>query len=415
MYIWIFQTGEPLPVKSGVRKMRTALLANTLIDRKHKVLWWTSAFEHQQKLMIANKDVSLKISKRYTIRALHGIGYKNNVSIMRYIDHQILALKFRLQANRFPKPDCMVISTPDYLLGYEATRYAIINRIPFIVDIRDLWPDVFLEHFRNGKFFHIIKLLLFTDFLRLKYMINNAKSIVAVSEEYLRWGLEKIDRSATIYDKVIYIGYKKNKVFESKHYKKNNEMPCWIKEREKQKIFIFIGTFGLSYELELIVDVAEKIYKSGNMDICFIIAGTGDKFENIQRKASRLENVVLPGWINEKEINALLMVAYAGLLSYKKDASQGLPNKPFEYLSAGLPLINSLEGEMAELINRYNLGINYSPGDANGLMKCIEKLSNDSELYNLFSKNAYKFFLEYGNAEKLYNMYSEHIENIIEK
>jgi len=49
MNIWLMQTGEPLPIRNGIRKMRTAVLADKLLERGHKILWWASAFEHQQK------------------------------------------------------------------------------------------------------------------------------------------------------------------------------------------------------------------------------------------------------------------------------------------------------------------------------------------------------------------------------
>ena len=65
MNIWLLQTGEPLPIRSGVRKMRTALLADKLLERGHKILWWASAFEHQQKVMLSKKDRSFDISERY--------------------------------------------------------------------------------------------------------------------------------------------------------------------------------------------------------------------------------------------------------------------------------------------------------------------------------------------------------------
>ncbi len=40
------QIGKPLPIKTGVHKMRTAVLADKLLERGHKVLWWVNAFEH---------------------------------------------------------------------------------------------------------------------------------------------------------------------------------------------------------------------------------------------------------------------------------------------------------------------------------------------------------------------------------
>jgi hypothetical protein len=45
MNIWLMQTGEQIPIRNGVRKMRKALLADKLFERGHSVFWWASAFD----------------------------------------------------------------------------------------------------------------------------------------------------------------------------------------------------------------------------------------------------------------------------------------------------------------------------------------------------------------------------------
>ena len=413
MNIWLLQTGEPLPVRIGVRKMRTALLSDKLLNRGHKVLWWASAFEHQQKIMVSKKDRNFDISEGYTIRVLRGCRYRKNVSLARYIDHLIVAFKFRVQSKKYPKPDVIVASMPDHLLAYEAARYARKNRIPFIVDIRDLWPDIFLDRFRNMGLYGVGKIALILDFARLTFLLKNADSLVAVSKGYLKWGLDKIGRPESPFDKVFYLGYKNSNARNLINEDASLGVPGWLKGREDQKVFVFIGTFGVSYELELILEAAKCFSRSGRTDICFILAGTGENFDLINKKAAGLQNVVLPGWIGEKEINTLLKTACVGLVPCRS-VENTMPNKPFEYLSAGLPLINSLEGEMAELIDRYGFGLNYLPGDLDGLCQCVKRLAADAKLHDEMSKNASKFFKEHGDADKIYGEYARHIECLVE-
>ncbi len=415
MLIWLIQTGEPLPIKKDVRKMRTAVLADKLLERGHSVIWWASAFEHQRKAMIASRDRNFDIFERYTIRVLRGFRYRKNVSIARYIDHQIVALKFRIQSKKFAKPDVIVASMPDHLLAYEAARYARKNSIPFLVDIRDLWPDIFLDRFKKMGMYGLGKMVLARDFALLASLLKSADSLVAVSRGYLKWGLDKIGRAQSSFDKVFYLGYKKSDSEAPANADGSLDAPVWMRGRKEQKIFLFIGTFGISYELELILEAAKRFDRSDRDDICFVLVGIGEKSNLIGKKAAGLQNVVLPGWIGEKEINALLKMGYAGLLSYVKDAPQDLPNKPFEYLSAGLPLVNSLEGEMAELIDQHRLGFNYLPSDLEGLYACVERLAADPVLYDELSQNASEFFEKYGDADKIYDEYATHIEKIVEQ
>lgn len=411
MNIWLVQIGEQLPIRNGIRKMRTAVLADNLLERGHKVLWWASAFEHQQKIMLSYEDRNFDVSERYTIRVLRGCRYHKNVSPTRYIDHLIVALKFRTQSKKFRKPDVMVVSLPDHLLSYEAARYARKNGVAFLVDIRDLWPDIFLSRFKNMGLHGLGKMLLARDFLLLASLLKSADALMAVSKGYLQWGLDKIERVQSPFDRVFYLGYRAES---EKGADDRLDVPDWLKGRERQKLFVFIGTFGVSYELELILKAAWHFSESGRDDIFFVLAGSGEQYELIKKKASRLQNVVLPGWIGNKEIGALLKNGYAGLLSYIKDAPQGLPNKPFEYLSAGLPLVNSLEGEMADLVDLHGFGLNYLPGDLVGLCACIERLVADPVLYDEISRKALAFFERCGNANKIYDEYANHIERVAE-
>ncbi|MCK4809733.1 MAG: glycosyltransferase family 4 protein [Candidatus Omnitrophica bacterium] len=414
MNIWLITIGETLPLEQNVRKHRTGMLADTLVGRGYTVRWWVSTFEHQRKAMQFAKDREVSLSDGFALQVLRGCGYRKNVSLARYIDHLVVAFKFRVQSKKFPKPDVIVASMPDHLLAYEAARYARKNRIPFIVDIRDLWPDIFLDRFRSMGLYGVGKIALALDFAKLSFLLKNADSLVAVSKGYLKWGLDKIGRPESPFDKMFYLGYKNSNARNQVNKEESLCVPNWLKGREKQKVFVFIGTFGVSYELELILDAAKCFSRSSRTDICFVLAGAGENFDLINKMAAGLQNVVLPGWIGKKEINVLLKIGFAGLLLYVKDAPQGLPNKPFEYLSAGLPLVNSLEGEMAELIDLHGFGLNYLPGDLEGLCQCIERFVDDAKLHDEMSRNASQFFNKYADADKIYDEYSGHIERLVE-
>lgn len=61
MNIWLIKVGEVLPLESDSRKMRTVLLAESLVERRHDVLWWTSAFDHFKKKWIFRTDTELNV------------------------------------------------------------------------------------------------------------------------------------------------------------------------------------------------------------------------------------------------------------------------------------------------------------------------------------------------------------------
>lgn len=408
MNIWLVQIGEPLPLKPDVRLLRTGILAEVLAERGHDVLWWVSAFEHQSKRMLLERDQTVTVGERIRMLALKGCGYRSNASVSRYIDHLQIASQFRRRAPEMPRPDAVVVSMPCHHLAYEAVRYAVRRDIPVLLDIRDLWPDFFLSRLPGAALKKLGRLLLWWDFSLLRRQLRAADGILAVSESFLRWGLERAGRDAGKWDRVFYLGYKPAAAPSS-----SDALPTWLREREGQKLLVFIGTFGLTYEADLLVEAARRLAAAGRKDICFVLAGEGERSAQIREQARGLPNVVMTGWIGAEAINALMRRGWAGMLPYVSCAPQSIPNKPIEYLSAGLPVISSLEGELGDLIRAHGFGMTYRAGDLDGLCGCIEKLADDTRGREAMSAAALAFFKAKGDANLIYSDYASHIEMLV--
>ncbi|MFC1672283.1 glycosyltransferase, partial [Planctomycetota bacterium] len=247
------------------------------------------------------------------------------------------------------------------------------------------------------------------DFSRLRYLLRNADSLVSVSRGYLDWGLAKVGRTPKESERVFYSGYKRWLNDRGGQDDGGSGTSAWVERIGGRKPLIFIGTFGVSYELSLIVEVARKFHEMGRDDVCFVLAGTGEQEEAIKKQAAGLPSVMLPGWLTKEEIERLLRLGWAGLVACRS-IEDTLPNKIFEYLSAALPLVSSLEGEMADLIQQHQLGLNYKPGDASGLFRSVKTLLDQPDLYDKMSHNAERFFENHGDADKIYAEYADHIE-----
>lgn len=400
MNVWLLTIGETLGDENGTRKWRTGRVAEKLAAIGHHVLWWTSAFEHQRLQMVAEGDVRRRSTPTLDVQFLSGGGYRTNVSVRRYVDHRIIAGKFRRLARKEPPPDVIVAALPCHHLAFEAVRYAKHAGVPVVVDVRDLWPDIFVTAAPRAARLPL-RLLLAQDFRRCAAALSGADSIIAVSEDYLQWGLRKAQRTRqTGQDRVFYLGVDPPP--------NTQVVPEWLRPLLTSKVFAFVGTFGRSYELDLVLDAAEWAIRTGRRDVRFVIAGTGEQFQRIAQRAKALNNVVLPGWIGPDEIDSLLARAYAGLAPYSF-VTDRVPNKPFEYLAAGLPIVSSLEGEMARLISTHNIGFNYQPGDLEGLCAALTRTLDRPDEHDQQSIQARQFFERSGNAERIYADYASHV------
>ena len=407
MHIWLIKDGENLPVQHNSRKMRTGILAEELVNRGHDVIWWTSTFSHQRKSLLYKKDTDISVKPRFLLRLINAGIYKKNFSLKRYVHHRILAKKIRkhFRAN-FP-PDVIICAFPIIDVAYEAVLYARKKNIPIILDIRDLWPDIILENF-SSPFQNIVRFLLQRDFKRTKEAIKKADSLVAISRGCLEWSLKYAERPSGKYDKVFYTGYPSNPP--NSNYS-SSKIEKFRRDIQAKKVFTFVGSFGISYELQLLCDAAQKIIEEGDDNIHFAIAGDGQQRRALAARSKSLSNLSLLGWLNEHEITQLLKLSYAGIVPCKS-VVDAMPNKTYEYFSSGLPVLSSLEGEMAQIIEMFQVGYSYKCGDVQGLSDCVMRLSQDEKLRNQMGSNALKLFGDKFSAEIVYSQFCEHIENV---
>ena len=407
MNSWIIQTSEPIPLQEGIRGMRTAILVDKLLEKGHSVVWFTSAFDHFKKEWLFKKETEIMLKDGLKIVALKGIGYKKNISLLRFVDHRITAWKFRKIAHMMQKPDVIIANMP-HDIAYEAVIFAKGNNIPVLIDIRDPWPDIFLNHVPT-KLRKIAKIFLYKDFQMIKKTMKMVDGKIAATNTFLEWGLNYAGREKTLNDRVFPLGYKKQKVHNDSHVKNRFS---YLAEKLKDKFIIFfVGTISKSYHNPLILVEAAKKLVNYN-DIHFIIAGDGELFLELEKDTQNLSNVTVTGWLDKKEIEFFLQHSKIGVCPVTTVVD--LPtNKAYAYLSAGLPIISAFRGDLKEVIEKYQVGLYYPPNDVDALVGCIKKLYEDRELYQKMSENAARVFNEMFDADKIYEEYVEHIEEVV--
>lgn len=410
MHIYLITIGEPLPTDGPeVKLLRHGLLANELIKKGHIVTWWTSTFDHALKKQRYNQDAMLNPHPLLTIHCLHSISYKNNVSFRRIINHTHLAIKFYFQAKKLPaRPDLILCSFPPIELSALAVFFGKKYFIPTIIDVRDLWPDVFLNTFPRSL--QLLASIMLKPFYWLtSYALKNASSIMSISDGYMEWILSRAGRKRKTNDSIFFLGYKeKHPSIEDMDRKKSAFELLGI-DWSKQ-ICLFNGSFGKSYDIPTIIDAARGLEQKKNTAIQFVVCGTGETMDIYKTRAKGLKNLIFTGWIDSQDIAVLLSLAKIGMMSYAASATQGLPNKLFEYLAAGLPIVSSLEGETATLLKTHICGISYKAGDPISLIIAIETIIGHDDLARQMKHNARALFEQKFSADSIYSALVEYLD-----
>lgn len=405
MHIWIISDGEPLPTDDKeVRLRRMGNLARILSSRNHKVSWITSNFEHYTKRFRSNDDHIITLKSNYRIVLFSTKGYKKNVSLARMRHYNTLVKKFRKFVQKEEKPDIILCTMAPIELGKEVKKYCIENNVKYVIDIRDLWPDVYYEV--TPKATHLlVKILVEKTRRNLKGVLKNSNGIVAVTNKFLDYGLNIANMKKRDTDIVVHTAYPGSNIFDNK----NDFDAFWQQYNISSSDFIvtFVGNFGQQFDLDT---VKETIDKLSNENIKFVLCGTGERLSFFKDYYKNNSNVILPGWVNANEISSLLTNSDVGIAPYinSKNYQWNYPNKFGEYLSAGLPVMVSVEGLMSEFVLNNECGNYYKNSDE--LAKNIMRYFNNKKLQKTHSKNARKEFELNFDSKKVYNDFSDYLE-----
>jgi len=413
MKIWLVVPYEPLPtIDNTGRYLRYGMLSNELSKNEHNdVTLWMSDFDHVKKLHRYGYTNTQKIRDNFIVRLIFAPGYKKNVSIGRIKHNLIIANNFKREINSEKEsPDIIVSCLPTLELAEQAVLFAKKNNVPIIIDVVDIWPDVYLTAFPK-PLQRIFRFFLTSEYRRAKRILLNAEAITAVSNTYLSWALKCSGRLKKEEDDVFPLGY-------SSSILNNADVDEWENKFRKDFNIVsgtilvtFIGQFEKSYDLETIIFASQRFSK--NKSIKFILAGNGVKNEKLKEMSRNTDNVYFTGWLNHAAMSALLRVTSVGLAAYSNVALQSLPYKPFEYMASSIPILSSLKGEFEEIIETEKIGRTYKASNVDSFCEELNWfLSNSNHLKDMGRRAKLLFDLKY-SATLVYPNMVNYMEKII--
>ena len=417
MRIWFIQVGEPLPLLNSQNRLwRTGLMAELFVEQGHSVLWWSSAWDHQQKKHYITETQKISIGENFYIFFIKSFGYKRNISMRRLAEHHAVAKKFSMLAVKESKPDVIIASYPTIEMCYEAVLYATHNNVPIIIDIRDKWPDLFYDVLppiiRKS-----VKYLAFWLERKANYVFKHCTAITANGPEPVQWALTRGGRVGGAYDRYFPMAYKKNEFTESELV---DALQFWekkgIRKQNNDFIILYIGVVNcISRDLTTLVKAGVAL-SSMNKKIKIVICGKGEDVGRLEKLAGDNENIIFSGWINKFQIEAILMMTSVGVNPTRSmdNFQNGVTNKPIEYLSAGLPVVACItKGYLWNLLTEYHCGFGYIENDDASLASMIEQLYDNPELLQIAKTQARRLFDERFNSQQVYGSYLSMVDDLV--
>ncbi len=320
----------------------------------------------------------VSIKKKNNIKILRvpiisrGINSKTRIIInyISFIFSSIILGSFFLRKNKYEI--ILVYATSPIFQAYIGIFFKYLKKAKLITWVQDLWPNVLKDTgiIKSQTVLEIIKI-----FVKKIYDANDL--ILAQSKSFKR-DIGKLTKTkiSLLYNP----GYLEKKVLKTKFSKKIN--------------ILYAGNIGNAQPWETLINFlnSEK-YKKINLTIC----GDGQKFNLIKKiiEKNNIKNIKLKGFLNEKNLkkqykrnNYLLLMLKSG-----KDLNKTIPSKFQTYLFYKKPIIALCDGEVYQLIQKFNLGFVSKSNNHKKINQMLRNIICLSEKnYNKIVKNAEKFY-----------------------
>lgn len=305
-------------------------------------------------------------------------------------------VSFGLSASVFglfeTKPD-IVIGTSPQLFSVVAARFlSAVKRVPFVFELRDLWPESIatVGAARKGLLLQLLERL-------VHHLYCKADLIVSVTESFK----QKLIADGIRGDKIVVV---RNGVDLTRFSAQLRDEQLAEEWGVKGKFVAgYFGTHGMAHDLENVLKSADLL--RDDKDIVFVLLGDGAEKKNLIRKAEAmgLPNVRFVESVPKERMPAAWSVCDLALVHLKDDPlfANVIPSKIFEACGAGRGmLVVQPQGEAVSLVLENGIGEWVPPGEPEALAERVRGISRDRVLLDKYMSSAKQAAAQFSRASQ---------------
>lgn len=302
----------------------------------------------------------VKILRAYTYAALHKSFVHRMFAFFSFMLSSFwLGLKVK-------DVDLVWGTSPPIFQGMTAWALARVKRVPFLFEVRDLWP-AFAVAVGVLKTPTLIRL---SEWLE-RFLYTRAARVMVNSPGFIEHvrgrGAKRVELVPNGADTRMFDPYMRGEAFRQKH------------GLGGKFIALYAGAHGMSNDLGVVLDAAAQLLDCP--EVAVVLLGDGKEKPGLmaRAKAQGLTNVVFIPSVPKTEMGEALAASDAciGILKPVDMYRTVYPNKIFDYLAAGRPVILAMEGVIREVVQAADAGIIIPPGDASAMAEAIRLLVNN--------------------------------------
>jgi glycosyltransferase involved in cell wall biosynthesis len=409
--VWLVDPLSAIPGE-GLLPSRTWALARAFVAAGHEVIWWTSGFSHARRI---TRTPPLKIVEEegFSVRLIASRGYNSYFSFGRFASHRKFARGFEKQAieglasGDLARPDLLIATLPPSSTVDAAVRLANKLDAELLLDVDEWWPEPLRPMIPGPQWFaHLLASITFPIIARKqKDSLQSVDAILAGSQttknavlkattspppiEVIPTGayLQDYPRPPHFIDHVPHAGHEQTQP-------RDNE--------QNQLAIAVAGDIDQKSDIFLLTDLARAL-SDKNINAVFHVIGGGRWMPRLETAAPLLTgscSIQCHGRVDRSRYVGILSKCHAALVLPGRLNHFPLPVETSDYAAAGLVLLLTHNGELADLVLGAHAGV-LTNSQPEALAAAIAPLATDPQQIARFRQASRKLAETFLDREKL--------------
>jgi colanic acid biosynthesis glycosyl transferase WcaI len=409
----ILYISQYFPPEMGAPAARAAELSRHWLRDGHEVMVLTGFPNHPTGVVPA--EYRAKFRRLVSREMIDGVSvirtwlfpFPNRKAYERMLNYSSFCASSVSTGMFLSRHDIVIATSPQLLVGLSGWWLARCKRVPFVFEVRDLWPESLAAvGMGTGDS------LLHRSLARVAgFLYRNCQHIVVVSppfKDYLitHWNVppDKIS--------IVENGVEAN-VFSPQNSDSQLRRKLGI---EDKFVVCYIGTLGMAHGLEAVLEAASRLQHTAP-EVVFLLIGEGAEKSRMMSVAHerRLNNVRFLDQQPREQIPAYICASDACLVTLKKSEvfRTVIPTKMLEFMSCARPVILGVDGQARNILEDARAGIFVEPENSEQIARAIMRLSSSRELGELLGRNGRRHIIQHFSRAETARAYIGILENLL--